>query len=52
LSVRFLKMEAAGNDFLLFDDRSGEMERLPADHWGDLCRRRTGVGADGVLLLQ
>ncbi len=52
MSVRFLKMEAAGNDFLLFDDRSGEMERLPADHWGDLCRRRTGVGADGVLLLQ
>lgn len=52
MNDRFLKMEAAGNDFLLFDDRSGELGRLPADRWIDLCSRRTGAGADGVLLLQ
>jgi len=44
-------MEAAGNDFLVFDDRAGKLDPLPAERWAGLCRRRTGVGADGVLLL-
>ncbi len=52
MSTPFLKMEAAGNDFLVFDDRTGRLDPLPAERWADLCRRRTGVGADGVLLLQ
>jgi diaminopimelate epimerase len=52
VSIPFLKTEAAGNDFLVFDDRAGQLDSLPAARWADLCRRRTGVGADGVLLLQ
>jgi len=51
MSRTFLKMEGAGNDFLLLDDREGWWEQAPADRWSSLCARRTGIGADGVLLL-
>jgi diaminopimelate epimerase len=49
--MRFEKMHGLGNDFLVVDDR----EQQPVD-WPALarraCERHTGVGADGVLLLQ
>ncbi|MFO7768676.1 MAG: diaminopimelate epimerase [bacterium] len=52
MSASFLKMTAAGNDFLVFDDRDGSCESTGAQRWARLCRRRTGVGADGVLLIR
>ncbi len=49
--MRFEKMHGLGNDFLVVDDR----EAQPVD-WPALaqrvCERHTGVGADGVLLVQ
>jgi diaminopimelate epimerase len=49
-SVPFTKMEAVGNDFVLVDGR-----RLPGLDWPALavamCRRRVGIGADGLLVL-
>jgi len=49
--MRFEKMHGLGNDFLVVDDR----ERHAVD-WPSLarrvCERHTGVGADGVLLIQ
>jgi diaminopimelate epimerase len=49
--MRFTKMHGLGNDFLVVDDR----EPHPVD-WAALaplaCARRTGVGADGILLIQ
>jgi diaminopimelate epimerase len=49
--MRFEKMHGLGNDFLVVDDR----EQQPVD-WPSLaqrvCERHTGVGADGVLLIQ
>jgi diaminopimelate epimerase len=49
--MRFEKMHGLGNDFLVVDDR----EQQPID-WPALarrvCVRHTGVGADGVLLIQ
>jgi diaminopimelate epimerase len=48
----FLKMTGTGNDFLVFDDRDGTLGLTSPERWADLCTRRTGVGADGVLLLQ
>lgn len=50
--IDFIKMHGAGNDFIVMDARSadfpvaGVLDRIP-----DLCNRRTGIGADGVLLL-
>ena len=50
--MRFHKYHGAGNDFLLFDGRS-ELPFALDDHEliAQLCRRRVGVGADGVMVL-
>ncbi|HEX6492207.1 MAG TPA: diaminopimelate epimerase [Candidatus Dormibacteraeota bacterium] len=49
--MHFTKMHGLGNDFLVVDDR----EAHPVD-WASLapvvCARHTGVGADGILLIQ
>jgi diaminopimelate epimerase len=52
-TLNFNKMSGAGNDFIVIDNRDGiipeERRRELIDGW---CRRRVGVGADGVLLLE
>lgn len=52
MTIPFLKMHGAGNDFVVIDHRrpflSGALESRLA-RW---CDRRRGVGADGVLLLE
>jgi diaminopimelate epimerase len=47
--MRFAKLQATGNDFVLVDarDLEGDWSRLA----GEICDRRFGVGADGLLLL-
>ena len=49
--LRFTKMNGAGNDFILLDNRAGDL-RLTSDQIARLCDRHRGVGADGVLLLE
>ena len=49
--LRFTKMNGAGNDFILFDNRAGEID-LDRDQIAQLCDRHRGVGADGILLLE
>ncbi|MBM3133348.1 MAG: diaminopimelate epimerase [Chloroflexi bacterium] len=47
--MKFTKMQATGNDFVMIDARSVEMD------WPGLaramCHRRFGVGADGIILI-
>ena len=43
-------MNGAGNDFILIDNRSRQMQLQPAQITR-LCDRHKGVGADGVILL-
>ena len=52
MSTPFLKMTGAGNDFLVFDDRECGLGDISPQRWASLCARRTGVGADGILLLR
>jgi diaminopimelate epimerase len=52
MTVPFLKMHGAGNDFVVIDHRGGELGPDPAALIARLCDRRRGVGADGVLLLE
>lgn len=47
----FDKYVAAGNDFLVVDNRSGAVKR-PVEAARTLCDRKNGVGADGLLLLE
>jgi len=49
--LRFTKMNGAGNDFILFDNRTGDID-LDRNRIAQLCDRHRGIGADGVLLLE
>jgi diaminopimelate epimerase len=49
--LRFTKMNGAGNDFVLIDNRSGAYKFSP-QQIAFLCERHRGVGADGVLLVE
>src|SRR5512132_1446335 len=49
--LRFTKMNGAGNDFVLIDNRAGEVH-LNRSQIVNLCDRHRGIGADGVLLLE
>ena len=48
--LEFTKMNGAGNDFVLVDNRARTV-RLSRDQIVRLCDRHGGVGADGVVLL-
>src|SRR5438270_1064998 len=51
IMLRFTKMNGAGNDFILIDNRAGDVHLLRSQIVR-LCDRHRGVGADGVLLLE
>jgi len=51
MELRFWKMNGAGNDFILFDNRKGSVKLEPA-LVRRLCDRHRGVGADGVIALR
>jgi diaminopimelate epimerase len=48
--LEFTKMNGAGNDFVLLDNRAGTI-RLTTEQIIRLCDRHRGVGADGLMLL-
>jgi diaminopimelate epimerase len=50
MTIPFTKMNGAGNDFVLIDNRSGQV-RLEKSDIVKICDRQRGVGADGILLL-
>jgi diaminopimelate epimerase len=45
------KMTGSGNDFVILDGRSTAPERWTADRVAAICDRRSGVGADGLVIL-
>lgn len=51
MGQKFYKYEGAGNDFIMIDNR---MKRfVPTTKYvAALCHRRTGIGADGLILLE
>ena len=48
--MNFYKYHGAGNDFLIADNRLGDI-KLNADKIRWLCHRPFGIGADGLMLL-
>lgn len=51
MMYKIYKYHGAGNDFLLADNRSGDLTLSP-EQIRHLCARHTGFGADGVMLLE
>lgn len=51
INLKFLKMETHGNDYILVDNREGSI-RCPESLALQLCNRHTGIGADGLLLVE
>jgi diaminopimelate epimerase len=51
MKVSFAKMHGAGNDFIMIDDREG---KFPCDgrRIARMAVRRTGVGSEGVIVIQ
>lgn len=48
--LHFYKYQGTGNDFIILDNRSGEIA-LSKHQIHSLCHRRFGIGADGLMLL-
>lgn len=51
MNLTFYKYQGTGNDFVVLDNRSGNIS-LTQEQVAFLCDRRKGVGADGLMLLQ
>ena len=47
----FYKMTGSGNDFVMLDGRFTSAERWPTTRVASICDRRSGVGADGLVIL-
>ncbi len=48
--MHFFKYSGSGNDFIMLDNRKGDLRVGPTEvvSW---CKRREGIGADGVVLI-
>jgi diaminopimelate epimerase len=52
MEIRFWKMHGAGNDFIMVDDRTPAFPLADREWIARLAARRTGVGCEGVILIQ
>ena len=50
--IKFTKLSATGNDFILIDNRDGELSGNEHEFFRQICQRRQSVGADGILLIE
>ena len=48
--INFTKMNGAGNDFVLIDNRERKI-KLSTEQIVRICDRHRGIGADGIMML-
>ena len=49
MQIKFVKYQGAGNDFIIIDNRNGNIQ-LDNEQVRFLCDRHFGIGADGLML--
>jgi len=51
MKIKFTKAVATGNDFIIIDNRTDGFKKL-SELAKDLCDRKYGIGADGLLVVE
>jgi len=51
MQIEFYKYQGTGNDFIILDNRDGQVPALDNKQISLLCDRRFGIGADGLMLM-
>ncbi|MFC2151900.1 diaminopimelate epimerase [Bacteroidota bacterium] len=51
MKFNFYKYQGTGNDFIIIDNRNGDL-KFSKKQINQLCDRKYGVGADGLMLLE
>lgn len=51
MKITFSKYQGTGNDFIMLDNMNGDYEGLTIAQIQQLCDRKLGVGADGLIKL-
>jgi len=51
MKINFYKYQGAGNDFILIDHTASPIKNIDNDYIEQLCHRRFGIGADGLMFL-
>ncbi|MDH3346181.1 MAG: diaminopimelate epimerase [Kiritimatiellaceae bacterium] len=52
MKIKFWKMHGARNDFVLFDNRSGDFPIEDREFIAHIAARHSGIGAEGVILIE
>lgn len=51
-TITFNKYHGTGNDFIIIDNRNAQFNPGNSSNIREICDRRTGIGADGLILIE